>query len=106
MDKKLFYVTWKTGSELELMPVNVDSRTIQYEVEVDEKEQHKLEHLILAVNKKDVMQEHIFVRPFDETADDMDKEQLKGEVSELFQLIYELGTEKTKKYFDDMREQE
>ncbi|WP_280768507.1 hypothetical protein [Salipaludibacillus daqingensis] len=104
MNNKLIYVTLHTGSYLELQPVKPDSRTIHYEVKVNEHDQYKLEKLITKMNSKDVMQEHIFVRPFDELADDRDKETLKTDVSELFEMIYQLGTEETKKKMDEMRE--
>ncbi|UTR14371.1 hypothetical protein MM221_17670 [Salipaludibacillus sp. LMS25] len=102
MSKHLYYVTWHTGSYIELLPVKVDQRTVQYEVEADVEELAYLEKRIAAVNTKDVMEEHIFVRPFNEDADEEDKLALKKDVSELFNFIYKLGTEKTKKYLDEL----
>ncbi|MCE7794204.1 hypothetical protein K8O68_17625 [Salipaludibacillus sp. CUR1] len=102
MAKKLFYVAWHGGSYIRLQPVKTDTRTVQYEVEADEQEKQQLEQLIAQVNKNDVIQEHIFVRPFDEYQDDMDKNEFQDEVRELFQLIYELGTEKTRDYLKNL----
>jgi hypothetical protein len=48
------------------------------------------------------MEEHIFVRPFDEDEDEKDKLALKKDVKDLFQVIYKLGTEKTKRYLDEL----
>lgn len=103
MEKKKYYVTWNTGSSIELLPIKADSRTIQYEVEADREEYEILDHLIRKMNQKDVMQEHIFVRPFDETADDADKEKLKTDVKALFEYIQEIGTEKTRRHFEEMK---
>ncbi|MGJ9381693.1 hypothetical protein [Salipaludibacillus sp. CF4.18] len=102
MTKKNYYVTWNSGDSIELLPIKADSRTIQYEVEADRDEYEKLKLLIGKVNEKDVMQEHIFVRPFDETADDADKEKLKSDEKELFDYIQAIGTEKTKAHFQEM----
>ncbi|MCR6096789.1 hypothetical protein HXA31_04685 [Salipaludibacillus agaradhaerens] len=102
MSKHLYYVTWHTGSYVELLPVKVDQRTVQYEVEADDEELKHLEKLITTINNKDVMEEHIFVRPFDEDEDEKDKLALKKDVKDLFQVIYNLGTEKTKRYLDEL----
>lgn len=103
MEKRKYFVTWNTGSYIEILPIKADSRTIQYEVEADRDEYEELDKKIRKVNNKDVIQEHIFVRPFDETADDADKEKLKNDVNELFRYIEKIGTEKTKNFFAEMK---
>ncbi|QKS70854.1 hypothetical protein FLK61_29440 [Paenalkalicoccus suaedae] len=95
-DKTLRYVKWTAGTHLELVDTKLDEQAIYYDVEVTRAEEEVLRDLVANVQDGDVMPEHIFVHPFDETRDEKDKEELGDETQRLFAFIYEVGTKETK----------
>ncbi|UCZ51890.1 hypothetical protein LGQ02_13620 [Bacillus shivajii] len=103
LDKQTYYVTLHAGGKIEVMPVKVNGRAIQYEVRAEDHEYERLQTLIKKINQKDIMVEHIFKRPFSEYRAAADKEDLEAEYDELMQYIYELGTSQTK---DEMSKKE
>ncbi|MFA9557824.1 hypothetical protein ACERII_11010 [Evansella sp. AB-rgal1] len=98
MDKQTYYVTFRTGSKVEIMEEEIPDGTIQYEIKADNEEFTKLQSIINKLNKKDIFQEHIFVRPFKEYSAVADKEKLQSGLDELLEYIYELGTKETKEH--------
>ncbi|MBU9713448.1 hypothetical protein [Evansella tamaricis] len=96
MDKQTYFVTFRTGSKVEIMEEEIPDRTIQYEITADKEELKNLQSMINELKEKDIFQEHILVRPFKEYRAAVDKEELQSELNDLLDCIYELGTKETK----------
>ncbi|WP_096435604.1 hypothetical protein [Alteribacter populi] len=96
MDKHTYYVSINQRSKIELFPEQTDSNLIQYEVSVNDKELEELNKVISRFEGKDIESEHIFARPFNESAADGDKQTLKRDTKALFNLIERYGTEDKK----------
>ncbi|SES33320.1 hypothetical protein [Salisediminibacterium halotolerans] len=96
MQKELYYVIWNSGTHISLQKQLTDPQQIHYAVEVDDYEKKKLQEKIAEVSDGDVIPEHVFVSPFDETKGDIDKMELGEDEDNLFHMIYNVGTERTK----------
>lgn len=96
MEKKLYYVIWNSGTHISLQKQLTDPQQIHYAVKVDDYERRKLEEKIAEVADGDIIPEHVFVSPFDETKGDIDKMELGKDEDNLFHMIYNFGTDRTK----------
>ncbi|CAM3795300.1 hypothetical protein [Alkalicoccus chagannorensis] len=102
MAKDIYYVVWRSGTFIELTPVLADDQLIHYEVELNAAEREKLEAKLQEVSDGDVMPEHIFVSPFDETKDDWEKIELGDDEDNLFHMIYNFGTPETRRRLNEL----
>ncbi|PRO65100.1 hypothetical protein [Alkalicoccus urumqiensis] len=102
MERETYYVIWESGTSLQLSPILPDSQLIHYSVDVNERERLQLEALMNDVDEGDVMPEHVFQSPFDETKDERDKMRLGEKEDDLFHLIYRYGTERTKRRLQEL----
>ncbi|WP_026690097.1 hypothetical protein [Alteribacter aurantiacus] len=105
MNKQTYFISINQGSRIEIFTERTDPSLIQYEVQVDEAEIEEFLNLVHRFREKDVEPEQIFVRPFNEPAADRDKEELKYDTRELFEMIYRYGTEKTKRDLEELQKQ-
>ncbi|PYZ97823.1 hypothetical protein CR205_04300 [Alteribacter lacisalsi] len=103
--KQTFYVSVNQGSRVELFTEKTDPQLIQYEVEIDEKEIEDFRMLIEKFRDKDIEPQQIFSRPFNEPASDREKQELKYDTRHLYELIYENGTEKTRRELEELQKQ-
>ncbi|MBM7095990.1 hypothetical protein JSY36_09500 [Bacillus sp. H-16] len=105
MNKQTYFISINQGSRIEIFTEPTDPALIQYEVEVDGEEVEDFLNLIRRFREKDVEPEQIFVRPFNEPAADRDKQELKYDTRELFEMIYRYGTEKTRRELEELQRQ-
>ncbi|NJP36497.1 hypothetical protein [Alkalicoccus luteus] len=105
MPKEQYFVIWRSGTDVELSPILPDTQLIHYEVLLDRESKAELESKLAEVQDGDVMPEHIFVSPFDETRDEKDKIELGDDEDNLFHKIYKYGSETTKKRLEEMYNQ-
>ncbi|WP_147802947.1 hypothetical protein [Alkalicoccus halolimnae] len=105
MEKETYYVIWRSGTFVELSPILPDTQMIHYEVELDKKGKKNLEEKLATVQEGDVMPEHVFVSPFDETKDERDKMELGSDEDSLFHLIYKYGSSDTKRRLKELYNQ-
>jgi hypothetical protein len=103
--KQTFYVSVNQGSRVELFTEKTDPQLIQYEVEIDEKEIEDFRMLIEKFRDKDIEPQQIFSRPFNEPASDREKQELKYDTRHLYELLYENGTEKTRRELEELQKQ-
>ncbi|ADI00119.1 hypothetical protein [Salisediminibacterium selenitireducens] len=96
MSKETYFVIWKEGTNLTLSKHLADPQMVHYKVALNEYQHKKLSDKIDEISKGDVMPEHIFVSPFDETRGDQDKYSLGEDEDDLFHMIYNFGTEETR----------
>lgn len=105
MEKHLYYVIWRAGTDVELSPILPDTQLIHYEVQLNDEEKEMIEHKLREVQDGDVMPEQIFASPFDETKDEVEKKELGSDEDNLFHMIYKFGTERTRERVQELYDQ-
>ena len=105
MARETYFVIWNSGTNISLQKQLTDPQQIHYAVEVDDGEKKRLQEKISEVAEGDVIPEHVFVSPFDETKDDIDKMDLGEDEDNLFHLIYNLGTDRTRERLESLYHQ-
>ncbi|WYS07819.1 hypothetical protein MKZ27_07055 [Bacillus sp. FSL R5-0394] len=98
MDKQLYYVNLNPISMDTISNVRVnDGQLIEYEIAATEEEKKQFEDLLRQVNKHDVELGNLFsFRHFDERAGDADKNEFQVGMNDVYERLYQLGTEETK----------
>jgi hypothetical protein len=102
MDTRAPYYVSTKG---DILPVKPDENIHYFEILVNAKEKHDLEHLftrIHAHNKEEGLDIFSPERHFTETIGDRDRREDNELMFELYRMIYLLGTAQTKKELEEM----
>ncbi|SDJ12028.1 hypothetical protein [Natribacillus halophilus] len=104
MERKTFYVTLDQAM-MGISEVKTEDNKIQYEIRVTENEKEELEQLLGRIEGEDMEAQEILIRPFNEEAADEDKEETSGDIQKLYSYLYDFGTERTRSFLEQLREQ-
>ncbi|MFC0189316.1 hypothetical protein ACFFJY_13510 [Fictibacillus aquaticus] len=99
--RAIYYVSTKG----EILPVSPDDNIHYFEILVNSKEKHELEHLFTRIhehNKQEGLDIFSPSRHFNEAVGDRDRLEDNELMFELYRMIYLLGTAETKKELEEM----
>lgn len=103
-EKQLYYVNLNPISmdSISTMRVN-DGQLIEYEIAATQAEKEELERLINEVHKHDVELSNLFTfKHFDELTADADKDEYQTGLNDVYDRLYQLGTEVTKQQIQEI----
>lgn len=103
MKRETYYVSIDMPV-LSITKTKTPDNLIQYEIYATEEEKDKLYAMLEEISEDDFDPEQIFGRPFDEKAADRDKDQTQKGLRQVYEYVYELGTEETKNILADIRQ--
>ncbi|SFM03072.1 hypothetical protein [Salibacterium qingdaonense] len=98
MERLTYYVELEQPM-MGITDIKTSENTIQYEIHATPNEKHELEKMINKVQHEELSGTDIMARVHDETKADQAKHEMKTEMQELYQKIYELGAPETKEFF-------
>lgn len=99
--RESYYVTLDMAL-MSITKTKTPDNTIQYQIYATTKEKDQLAALLERVKSEDFEQQQILQNPFDEGKADHEKNQTQGDLKEVYQMIYDLGTLDTKEIVADI----
>ncbi|MCM3761154.1 hypothetical protein M3212_10210 [Alkalihalobacillus oceani] len=102
MTRETYYVSVDM-SILSISKTKTPENVVQYEIRATEQEKDELYALLDEVGDHDFEPQQVFGHPFDERASDAEKDQTQKELRQVYERIYQLGTEETRKVLDNLR---
>lgn len=100
--RQKYYVTLNP-QELGVGEIRDDSQLIQYEVEVSEQELNEIQQFIEKYSDELYDFSDIILQPFNEGDVNEDNQQSLGNLEELYRVVYKFGTDKTKRYLENIQ---
>lgn len=103
-EKHLFYVNLNPISMDSISTMRVhDGQLIEYEIAATAAEKEELERLIDEVHKHDVELSNLLTfKHFDELTADADKDEYQTGLNDVFDRLYQLGTDETKQQITEI----
>ncbi len=104
MDKQNYFVNLNPISMDAISPVKVgDGQMIEYEISATETEIKALQDLLNQVQSHDLELGNLFTfRHFDDLKVDRDKNEYQSGLNDVYEAIYNLGTEETKRKVEEI----
>ncbi len=102
MERERYYVSVDMPV-LSISKTKTPENLVQYEIYATEREKDKLYAMLNEVSEDDFEPQQVFGRPFDEKAADEEKDQTQKEIRQVYEYVYQLGSDETKKILNDLR---
>jgi hypothetical protein len=100
--RKKYYLTLNP-QELGIGQIRDDSQLVQYEIEVTEQELHEITNFINKYSSELYDVSDILLNPFNEREVNEDNQQSLDNLERLYELVYEYGTERSKRDLESVQ---
>jgi hypothetical protein len=100
--REKYYLTLNP-QELGIGQIRDDSQLVQYEIEVNEQELHEITNCINKYSSELYDVSDILLHPFNEREVNEDNQQSLNNLERLYELVYEYGTERTKRDLESVQ---